>query len=106
MKMKNDDIILNEFIAEVHQRFGDHLKNIILFGSRARGDHSPDSDYDFLLIFDNVSPLLIDSIDDITADFLYKYNVLFSAFSISETNYKKQHFNPLLMNIKHDGIAL
>lgn len=106
MKMKNDDRILNEFISEVHQRFGDCLKNIILFGSRARGDHSLDSDYDCLLIFDNVSPLLIDSVDDITADFLYKYNVLFSAFPVSETNYKKQNFNPLFMNIRHDGITL
>jgi uncharacterized protein len=104
--MKNDDRILNEFSAEVHRCFGDRLKNIILFGSRARGDHSLDSDYDCLLIFDNVSPLLIDSIDDITADFLYKYNVLFSAFPVSETNYKKQNFNPLFMNIRQDGIAL
>jgi uncharacterized protein len=70
MKMKNEDKILNEFVAEVHQRFGDRLKNIILFGSRARGDYSMDSDYDCLLIFDNVSPVLIDRVDDITADFL------------------------------------
>ena len=27
-------------------------KQIILFGSRARGDARPDSDYDFLLIYD------------------------------------------------------
>ncbi|HLP48731.1 MAG TPA: nucleotidyltransferase domain-containing protein [Candidatus Kapabacteria bacterium] len=104
--MKNVDRILKEFISEIHQRFGDHLKNIILFGSRARGDHLLDSDYDCLLIFDNVSPLLIDSIDDITADFIYKYNVIISAFPVSEKNYKKQSFNPLFMNIRQDGISL
>lgn len=106
MKMKNEDRILNEFVAEVHQRFGDRLKNIILFGSRARGDYSMDSDYDCLLIFDNVSPVLIDRVDEITADFLYKYNVLFSAFPVSEANYRQQDFNPLFLNVRLDGIAL
>jgi len=104
--MKNDDRVLNEFIAAIHQRFGSRVRDIILFGSRARRDHAPDSDYDFLLVFDQVSPALIDGIDDITADFLYKYNVVFSAFSISQNNFKKQRFNPLFMNIRQDGIAL
>lgn len=29
-----------------------YLKLLILFGSRARGDHSPSSDWDFALLFD------------------------------------------------------
>lgn len=104
--MKNDDRVLNEFIDAIHQRFGAHVRDIILFGSRARGDHSADSDYDFLLVFDHVSPVLVDGVDDITADFLYKYNIVFSAFPISLNNYRKQRFNPLFMNIRQDGIAL
>jgi predicted nucleotidyltransferase len=104
--MKKDDRILNEFIEAINEKFVPLLKKIILFGSRARGDHEADSDYDFLLVFDDVSPTLIDSIDDIAADFLYRYNVIFSAFPVSEAKYKKQKFNPLFMNIRHDGIAL
>lgn len=104
--MKKDDRILNEFIETINRKFGYHLKKIILFGSRARGDNEADSDYDCLLVFDEVSPTLIDSIDDIAADFLYRYNIIFSAFPVSEAKYKKQKFNPLFMNIRHDGIAL
>ena len=29
-----------------------HIREISLFGSRVRGDHRPDSDYDFLIEFD------------------------------------------------------
>ena len=104
--MKKDDRILNEFIKAVNQKFGTHLKKIILFGSRARGDYETDSDYDCLLVVDEVSPTLIDTVDDIAAELLYKYNVVFSSFPVSESRYSKQTFNPLFMNIRHDGIAL
>ncbi len=104
--MKKDDWILNEFVEVTNKRFGKHLKDIILFGSRARGDYKTDSDYDCLLIFDDVISGFTDSIDDITADFLYRYNVAISAFLVSEAKYKKQKFNPLYMNIRNDGISL
>jgi predicted nucleotidyltransferase len=104
--MKKDDRILREFDEVVNQSFGRHLKNIILFGSRARGDHTTDSDYDCLLIFDDVSRELIDAIDDVAADFLYRYNVVISAFPVSEESYKKHKYNPLYMNVRSDGIAL
>jgi len=36
--------------------FGRRVRRIILFGSRARGDALPDSDYDVLVIFDDLGP--------------------------------------------------
>ncbi|HEX3884499.1 MAG TPA: nucleotidyltransferase domain-containing protein [Stellaceae bacterium] len=41
-----DDPILTRFAAEVRAAYGDRVERIVLFGSRARGDHEPDSDYD------------------------------------------------------------
>lgn len=32
--------------------YGERVKSVILFGSRARGDHSESSDYDFLVLGD------------------------------------------------------
>lgn len=34
----------------MRQRFGDRLRGLILFGSRARGDHSADSDADVAVV--------------------------------------------------------
>ncbi len=104
--MKKDDRILNEFVEVVSQKFGNHLKNIILFGSRARGDNNADSDYDCLLIFDKVSREFTNVIDEVAGDFLYRYNVVFSAFPVSEASYEKQQYNPLYMNVRNDGISL
>jgi uncharacterized protein len=41
-----DDPIPTRFAAEVRAAYGERLERIVLFGSRARGDHKPDSDYD------------------------------------------------------------
>jgi predicted nucleotidyltransferase len=40
------DPALTRFRAEVGEAYGDRLERVVLFGSRARGDHRRDSDYD------------------------------------------------------------
>ena len=40
------DPILNRLRAEIGRLYGARLDRLVLFGSRARGDHRPDSDYD------------------------------------------------------------
>lgn len=36
-------------------KYGEHLKSLYLFGSRARGDHRPDSDADVAIFLDQVT---------------------------------------------------
>jgi predicted nucleotidyltransferase len=38
--------ILNRFRAALVEVYGDRLERVVLYGSRARGEHRPDSDYD------------------------------------------------------------
>ena len=38
-----------EYAQEVRNRLGPHLRQVILFGSRARGDATEYSDYDFVV---------------------------------------------------------
>lgn len=40
------DPILRRFRAALAETYGDRLERAVLFGSRARGDFQPDSDYD------------------------------------------------------------
>ena len=41
-----DDPHLPRIAAALRAHFGDRLSRLVLYGSRARGDHRPDSDYD------------------------------------------------------------
>lgn len=46
-------------LSEIVNRLADayHPKRIYLFGSKARGNAGPDSDYDLLIVVDNDAPL-------------------------------------------------
>ena len=41
-----DDPILARLRASLQKTYGDKIERVVLFGSRARGDARPDSDYD------------------------------------------------------------
>ena len=48
-----DDPVLRRFRAAVDELYGDRLERVVLYGSRARGDHRPDSDYDIAVFIRN-----------------------------------------------------
>ena len=47
------DPVLSRFRAALAETYGDRLERAVLFGSRARGDARPDSDYDVRSSFEN-----------------------------------------------------
>ena len=47
------DVLIPEIVGALVERF--HPFAIILFGSRARGDHRPDSDVDLLVVLQSVA---------------------------------------------------
>jgi predicted nucleotidyltransferase len=101
-----DDKFLELLLQELRQQLGPHLKQVILFGSRARGDSTPDSDYDCLLVMDQLPPTTDAVIGDITGKFLYQYDVLLSLFPILENQYQQKAYDPFLINIQKEGVVL
>jgi HEPN domain-containing protein/predicted nucleotidyltransferase len=49
--IENDDAILAELTRAIVERFAP--ERIVLFGSRARGDHHSESDYDLMVVLDH-----------------------------------------------------
>lgn len=73
-----NDLVLNE-IARVAQQFD--VDRVLLYGSRARGDHSLASDYDVAIFGDHLSAvdkvLLSNAVDEIRT--LKKIDLVFMA---------------------------
>ncbi len=106
MRIEERDGALDSFLQMIREQLGDHLRQIILFGSRSRGDDEPDSDYDCLAILDEVSPRIKESIDEVVGEILYQHSAVFSVVPVSEEKYRRQKYNPLLMNVRREGITL
>ncbi|MFN8693521.1 MAG: nucleotidyltransferase domain-containing protein [Holosporales bacterium] len=46
---------LQQFRSAIEQHYGDNIQRLVLFGSRARGEATDDSDYDLALFLRNFS---------------------------------------------------
>ena len=106
MNVRETDEILEIFLQEMRHRLGNHLQQVILFGSRARGDFTSDSDYDCLALVDDISPAIENIINEISGELLYQHNAVFSIFPVAEKKYRQQKFDPFFMNIRQEGIVL
>ena len=57
------------------QKLGNSLKSVLLYGSKARGDYSNDSDIDILIVADTVTPNIKDIIRDTVLDVQLEYSL-------------------------------
>jgi predicted nucleotidyltransferase len=53
--------LLADLKRRLERRFGDRFVALYLFGSRARGDHDPDSDVDVAVVLDQEMPAPYDA---------------------------------------------
>jgi predicted nucleotidyltransferase len=81
---------------------------LILFGSQARGDARPDSDWDLLVIVNSNSTNLNDEIK-----YAYPFTKLGWIYKIdlnvllyAKSDWEKRHFMPFYKNILKDGIEI
>ena len=51
-----DDPILKRFRAALDELYGDRAERVVLFGSRARGTHRPESDLDLAVMLEEYEP--------------------------------------------------
>ena len=102
MKIKG---LLEEFKKEIKKLYGERLKQIILYGSYARGDFTEGSDIDLLIVLRGkvVPGREIDRMIDIITEINLKYGVLISVYPVSEEDYKKVN-SPLLINVRREGV--
>ncbi|MFO1103562.1 MAG: nucleotidyltransferase domain-containing protein [Methylocystis sp.] len=100
------DPILARFRAALIQAYGKRLVRAVLFGSRARGDARPDSDYDIAVFLQEPESLWQESgrLAEIETDILYDTGAVINALPFSLGAYDAR--TPLMHELRLDGLDL
>ena len=109
LRMKStvqNDPVLRFFKASVKRALGTHLRQVLLFGSRARGDATSESDYDLLVVVDKVDRNVVRGIDAVAGKALLDHGAVLSAFPIAEEDRARRKYSPLLINVAREGVAV
>jgi uncharacterized protein len=101
-----NDAVLRFFKDAVVEKLGAHLRQVLLFGSRARGDATAESDYDLLVVVDEVDSIVTDGIDAIAGQALLEHGAVLSAFPVTEADRARRKYSPLLINVAREGLAV
>ena len=99
--------IVREFREKTEELYGERLKNILLYGSCARGQAAEHSDIDLAIVLDgDVTPgREIDRLIDLITEINLAYGVLISVYPISERDYATVN-SPLLLNLRREGVPV
>ena len=81
---------------------------LLLYGSRARGDHRPDSDWDLLVLLNRPQKEDSDfaSISYPLMELGFSLGQYFSVHTYSQEEWNNMSFLPFYKNVEHDKIEL
>lgn len=102
--------LIQDDISEVKKIYGTHLKQVILYGSYARGDFNVDSDVDIMILVD-LPEEKVNSFSDELSELVFEYNVTYNIWfmpivkNIEHFRYWRQAY-PFYSNVEKEGISL
>jgi len=104
--MKKDDPILAQFRAALEEIYGDRLDRVVLFGSHARGDDRPDSDYDIAVFLKSLPDRWaeLDRLADLRVSFIDETGAFFDVKPYLAAAYGER--TPLMREIREEGLDL
>ena len=100
------DAIAREYSEKLRSTLGSHIREIILFGSRAGGEQKKYSDYDVLMVVDKRDKSLLETVVNIEVGILDSYDRLIGSIVYEPFEWERKQHSPMGMNIQRDGIKL
>lgn len=100
------DPVLKRFRAALDDMYGDRIERVVLFGSRARGDARPDSDYDVAVFLRDMADRWreFDRLADLGTEMLDKTGEIVHAIPYRAGAYEDR--TSLMREIRHEGLDL
>ena len=102
--------ILHEYVAKIKSIYEGKLAKVILYGSYARGDYTPESDIDIMILVeggDEEARKNNNALASMTYEFDMQHDVYVesSARSLRHFNYWRKAY-PFYKNVHNEGVVL
>lgn len=102
--------LIDQYVEEIKRIYGSHVKQIILYGSYARGDYNKQSDVDIMILtdlsFEEIEEYR-DKISDIAYDIELSTGIILSPVIKNIEKYNSRvHFVPFYKNVEKEGVVL
>lgn len=98
-----DRELLRRFEARVRAALPGRVARVVAFGSRARGDHGPDSDLDVAVFVRDYRYADRSTVSRVSASFLRTEDVPIQALALDARRYNETSF--FLRNIRTEGVS-
>ena len=102
--------LIVQYIEEIKKIYGSHVRQIILYGSYARGDFRPDSDIDIMILVkmsDEEIRLVKNDIYDLAFEFEINTGIEFSPIIKNEDQYEYWIDTlPFYRNVRDEGVVI
>lgn len=98
--------IAREFAEDLRKSLGARVRQILLYGSRARGDAREGSDYDMLVVVDRRTPEVRSSVLEVERRLMDRYSVLIATVLRSEEEWRDSQGFPFARNIARESVPL
>ncbi len=98
--------ILSRFRSALYATYGERIERVVLFGSHARGDARPDSDYDIAVFLKDLDSFGAEAgrIAAIGTDILYDTGAVINAIPFRAGAYREH--TGLMQELRRDGLDL
>lgn len=104
-KMKEE--MRNRLVLELSKIFGESIEKIILYGSVARGEDTPESDIDIAVILHGYTKEMHEDMIECLVDMDSQYNKVFSVLLIDYDKFMYwEDIIPFYKNINKEGVVL
>jgi predicted nucleotidyltransferase len=101
-----DRLILERFLRALGEMYGAKLERVVLYGSRARGDARPDSDYDIAVFIHEPDGFWQESqrLAEIETDLLDDTGAVINTMPFRAGAYNDR--TGLMLEVRRDGVDL
>jgi len=105
---RNEWAALDAFVARLREQYGDRIVRVVLFGSKARGDHDAESDLDVLVILNGGDWRLRDAVALVAFEPMVEYGVVLTPLVVDVADYTwwQEHRAPIYRHISVEGVDL